>query len=100
VVDVARMPECRSWNLQVDNYWMESLDYRYLRIHVNKHTARYADDGSVRIVIACRNPGVANWLDTAGHRVGTMCFRWIGADEQVHPQCRVVKIDSLAPAGN
>ena len=100
VVEVARIPQCQSWNLQVDNYWMESLDYRYLCIHVNKHTAQYRPDGSVRIVIAGRDPGVGNWLTTAGHRVGTLCFRWIGASEQVHPSCRVVKIDSLAQVGN
>ena len=99
VVEVARIPDCRSWNLQVDNYWMESLDYRYLQIHVNKHTAQYAADGSVQIVIAGRDPGVGNWLNTAGHRSGTLCFRWIGASEPVHPACRVVKIDSLLQAG-
>lgn len=95
VVDVARIPECENWNLQVDNYWMESLEYRYHKIHVNKHTARYNDDGSVRIVIASRDPGHPNWLDTAGHRVGTICFRWIGADEQVHPSARVMKLAEL-----
>jgi len=49
-------------------------------------------------VIAGRAPGVGNWLNTAGHRSGTLCFRWIGASEQVHPTCRVVKIDRLEQA--
>ena len=89
--------ECRAWNLQTDNYWMESLDYRYHRVHVNKHTAHYRADGSVRIVIAGRDPAVPNWLDTAGHRCGTLCFRWIGAEEIVHPTTRVAKIADLAP---
>jgi hypothetical protein len=95
VIDVERIPECRSWNLQVDNYWMESLDYRYHTIHVNKYTAVHRPDGSVRIVIAGRDPGVPNWLDTAGHRNGTLCFRWIGAAEIVHPTARVMKIAEL-----
>jgi len=96
VVEVERIPECRTWNLQVDNYWMESLDYRYHRIHVNKATAQYEADGSVRIVIAGRDPGVPNWLHITGHREGTLCFRWIGATEYVHPVCRVVKLADLA----
>jgi len=95
LVELDRVPECRAWNLQVDNYWMESLDYRYHRIHVNKNTARYGADGSLRIVIAPRDPGLPNWLDTAGHRRGTLCFRWIGTTEVLHPRTRVVALDSL-----
>jgi hypothetical protein len=50
----------------------------------------------VRIVISARDPGVPNWLTTAGHRQGTLCFRWIGAEEIVHPKTRVAKIADLA----
>jgi len=88
-------PACDSWNFQLDNWWMESLDYRYHRIHVNKHTATAEDDGSVRIVVAHEDPGLPNWIETAGHRHGTMCFRWIGAKEQPQPQTRVVKLAEL-----
>lgn len=95
VIEVPKVPSCDNWNLQVDNYWMESLDYRYLKIHVNKHTAHYNDDGSVQIVIGEHDPGHPNWLTTAGHRQGTLAFRWIGAEEIVHPTTRVVKTDSL-----
>ena len=41
VVEVPRVPPCESWNLQINNHWMESIDYRYHRAHVNKHTAVY-----------------------------------------------------------
>ena len=67
---------------------------------MNKHTAQKKPDGSVTIVLAHRDPGVANWLDTAGHRLGTLCFRWVGAKETVHPRTRVVKVGDLrAEAG-
>jgi hypothetical protein len=88
-------PVCEAWNFQLDNHWMESLDYRYHRIHVNKHTARYRDDGSVRIVVAHEDPGVPNWVETAGHAQGTMCFRWIRAEHHPQPQTRVVKLSEL-----
>ncbi|MCA9512046.1 MAG: DUF1214 domain-containing protein [Myxococcota bacterium] len=95
----ATPPACESWNFQLDNHWMESLDYRYHRIHVNKHTAVYEPDGSVRIVVAHRDPGVPNWVDTASHAQGTMCFRWIRADAHPQPRTRVVKLSEIAGAG-
>ena len=84
-------PQCESWNFQLDNHWMESLDYRHYQIHVNKHTAVYESDGSVRIVVSHSDPGVPNWINTVGHAQGTMCFRWIRADEHPQPKTRVVK---------
>ena len=95
VVEVEDIPDCENWNLQVDNYWMESLDYRYHKIHVNKHTAQYRPDGSVQIVIADSDPGVPNWLETAAHRKGTLCFRWIGAKDIVHPRAQVKKLKDI-----
>jgi hypothetical protein len=88
-------PSCESWNFQLNNHWMESLDYRHQRIHVNMHTATYEPDGSVRIVVAHENPGLPNWIDTAGHRHGTMCFRWIKAAEHPQPKTRVVKLREI-----
>ena len=84
-------PECEYWNFQLNNYWMESLDYRHHRIHTNKHLACYEDDGSVRLIVAHADPGLSNWIETAGHTSGTMCFRWVGAKEHPQPQTRVVK---------
>jgi hypothetical protein len=50
-------------------------------------------------VISHRDPGVANWLDTEGHRRGLIMLRWQGlsgalADEQ-QPSARLVAFDSL-----
>jgi hypothetical protein len=91
----ATPPECESWNFQLDNYWMESLDYRFHRIHVNKHTAHYESDGSVRLVVAHQDPGVPNWLETTGHSRGTMCFRWLRAKDAPQPQTRVVPFSEV-----
>ena len=95
-IQLPRIPVCRYWNLQINNYWMESLDYRYQRIHLNAHTAHVNADGSVNIVLAHRDPGHANWLETTGHREGTFCLRWVGCQEPVHPQCRVVPLAQAA----
>jgi len=94
VID-ARPPECEHWNFQLNNYWMESLDYRYYPIHVNKHTAKYRPDGSVRVIVAAENKGFDNWIDTVGHEEGTMCWRWVRANEHPEPQTRVVQLSEL-----
>jgi hypothetical protein len=91
----AEPPPCEFWNFQLNNYWMESLDYRYHRIHYNKHTTRYRPDGSFRLVVAHADSGVPNWVDTAGHTHGTMGFRWVKAAAHPRPQARVVKIAEL-----
>lgn len=91
----ATPPECETWNFQLDNHWMESLDYRYFTIHVNKHTAEYRTDGSVQIVVAHQDPGVPNWINTVGHDCGAMSFRWIRAKAHPQPQTRVVKFKDV-----
>jgi len=92
------IPECYFWNVQVDNWWWESLDYRYLPIHVNKTGARYEKDGTVRIVLAHSDPGVKNYLDTAGHTSGTMLWRWIAAKSHPMPSLKVMKLSDVPKA--
>ncbi len=92
----ATPPKCRMWNFQLNNHWMESLDYRHLTIHINQHTAQLEEDGSVRIVVAHEDPGVPNWIQTGGHGFGTMCFRWIHATEHPEPHTRVVPFREIS----
>ena len=95
VLESAKIPECQTWNFQLDNWWMESLDYVNHTIHVNKHTAHYEPDGSVKVIISHTDPGHPNWIETAGHNNGTMCWRWIGANEHPDVEARVVKVSEL-----
>ncbi len=88
-------PECKMWNFQVDNYWMESLDYRYLPICVNKHSARLSADGSVRLVLSNENLGFKNWLDIDNHTTGTMLLRWTEAKSHPVPVCRVLPLSQV-----
>lgn len=99
VIEV-KPPVCEHWNFQLNNYWMESLDYRYFRIHTNKHLARYETDGSVRIIVAHRDPGLPNWINTTGHSSGTMCFRWIRAEQHPQPVTRVLRWHELETLKN
>ncbi|MDB5446953.1 MAG: hypothetical protein JWQ97_2270 [Phenylobacterium sp.] len=95
VVRIPRIPACDTWNLQVDNYWQESMDYRYFKSNVNKHTAQGDPDGGVTIVVAHRDPGHPNWLSTAGHTCGHFAMRWIRAAEHVDPVTRLVRFSEI-----
>jgi hypothetical protein len=64
------------WNVQLGNRWFQSLDYQYRQTSLNSEQAIHDSDGRYRFVIAHEDPGVANWLDTAGHADGVMYFRW------------------------
>jgi hypothetical protein len=88
-------PECDYWNFQLNNHWMESLDYVHHRIALNRHEAVLEPDGSVRIVVAHEDPGQPNWLSTAGHAFGTMCLRWVRARSHPRPRTRVVELARL-----
>jgi hypothetical protein len=88
-------PKCPYWNFQLNNYWIESLDYRYFCITLNKHSAEYRPDGSVRLLVAHRDPGLGNWIDTANHRCGTMSLRWIKSTEFPPVNARKLKSAEL-----
>ena len=79
LVEALPPPGVDTWNYQLNNHWMESLDYRYYQIHVNKGRAVLRPDGSIAIVVARSDPQLpgVNWVDPAGHEFGTCCFRWI-----------------------
>jgi hypothetical protein len=61
---------------QLSNLWGESLDYANYLTSLNGFQLEPDDDGLIRWVIAHRDPGVPNWLDTTGHREGFMAPRW------------------------
>ena len=95
-----RPPACEYWNFQLNNHWLESLDYRYHTISLNKHSAVARPDGAVRLIVAQRDPGLGNWIDTCAHRRGTMSLRWVRAAslEQARatlPHTRVVRWHEL-----
>lgn len=91
-------PDCGNWNFQLNNYWMESLDYRYHNICISKGNAHFEADGSVKVIVAHKDPGKPNWIETCGHNEGTMCWRWYRLDEgakPIEPSCRIVSNHEL-----
>ena len=96
-----RPPKCDTWNFQLNNYWMESLDYRYFNICLNSFTAVPEDDGSYRVIVSHLSPNHPNWIETAGHFEGTMCWRWYRPEEEVPQELdvAVVPLKELLKSG-
>jgi len=86
------VPECPCWNFQLANYWLESLDTKHRPVWINKHNATLNADGTLTIVVAARDPGFGNFVDTDGHDNGGMLLRWVGAKHHPTPVCRVIRL--------
>jgi hypothetical protein len=92
-----RPPECDYWNFQLNNYWLESLDYRDHRIDLNHAFARPEADARVRLVVAHRDPGHPNWIETAHHTRGTMGLRIVKGRTRPVVEHRVVGLGEVPP---
>ena len=91
------MPDCDFANLVLWNPHMQTIDYRSRRSSLNNVQMELGPGGSFRIVISQQDPGVPNWLDTGGHRRGTMFWRFLLPKEDPEtPRCRVVPVSEVA----
>jgi hypothetical protein len=62
--------------IHLSNLWGESLDYANRQSSLNAFQSEWDGDGAVRWVVAHRDPGIPNWLDTTGVRSGFISPRW------------------------
>lgn len=58
------------------NYWGGIGDYLNHRTCISSGKAAANPDGSLTFVVARRDPGVANWVETDGLDEGMLCVRW------------------------
>ena len=91
------IPPSRFTNVMLWNRHMQTLEYVHRQSSLNSAQIAYEPDGSYTIVVSHRDPGVANWLDTGGHRVGTIFWRYLLPEtDPTIAECEVVPVDSLA----
>jgi hypothetical protein len=84
------LPDARYWQFQLCDLWFRSADWFQRSNSINHLQARIDPDGRFRCVVAHRDPGVANWLDTAGEPEGILQYRWIWSRDNPHPTSRIV----------
>jgi hypothetical protein len=83
------------WSISLGNPWLETIHYGRHQSSLNGHQAVVDPDGLARFVLASQDPGVANWLDTAGHSNGAMLLRCVRTETAPVPGTRVVAVDEV-----
>ncbi len=81
---------------QIGNLWGESIEYANQLGSLNGHQMRCDSDGVRRLVIAHRDPGVPNWVDTTGHREGFMTARWAFSETPAEAQWPTISARKVA----
>lgn len=62
--------------LQLTEWLYRSLDYHKIQSSLTAAQSVVDGDGRIRLVIAHRDPGVANWIDTGGREHVLSIIRW------------------------
>ena len=87
----SELPEKRVyWNVQVIDALWNQAELVHCQTSLNGHQARIDSDGKFRAVLSLKDPGIDNWLDTAGNLQGMLIGRWYRCSS--HPVPSVKKV--------
>ena len=91
----ADVPDAKYWSLQLYRMrWFTPYDIS--RSTSLNHTQMHVGaDGRFHVVVAHRDPGVANWLDTEGRVQGLVNFRYFWGASLPKLEAEVVPVDDV-----
>jgi hypothetical protein len=96
LITEVKVPETyRYWSIILTNELYETTDWYNNQSSLNDKQGVVDSDGVFRTVISAGDPGVHNWLDTAGHPAGAIQGRWFEASEKPMPSIRKVKLSDV-----
>ena len=97
LIMLVQPPKTRYWNIALESRWHETADYLHRPTSMTLDEVNYNEDGSVEFILAHKDPGHPNWLDTSGHNFGFITLRWLDAmDEDVPmPELQVINWSDL-----
>jgi hypothetical protein len=97
LVMTGRWPACRSGYVCLWTRHQMTYDYVNRRVGLNRKQTRLEPDGSFRMVLAHRDPGVPNWIDTEGRPFGLVFWRYFLPEGEIEtPQAKVVPFAEIA----
>lgn len=87
--------------IQLGHHWWESLDYADRQSSLTADQSRVSSDGAYYYVIAHRDPGTENWLDTEGFQRGVIFMRFDGMQpalivDEEKPSATKVKFEDIS----
>ena len=90
-------------SMHLGTLWGESPDYANHQSSLNHHQMYMGPDGVQRWVVAHRDPGVQNWIDTTGVPRGFLSHRWAyselpAKDDWPRISARKLRFDEIADA--
>jgi len=109
IISVPECTDCTYQGAQIGSDWYASTDYETHQTSLTKAQAVTDPDGVMRFVVSERSPAgegqaIANWLETTGHRTGSMMLRWqrlerdLGAEDgPTVERVKLADVPSLLP---
>ena len=92
----AKHPEtCAYRSAILTNEVYETTDWYNNHSSLNGSQAKVDKDGMLRIVVSEKDPGVPNWLDTAGYPRGMVQGRWTNCSAQPVPSVKKVAVKDV-----
>jgi hypothetical protein len=89
----ARVPQkCLYHSMILTNEIYETTNWYDDLSSLNDSQSSPDADGILRVVVSAHDPGVPNWLDTAGYAQGLVQGRWTYCSEQPIPGVRKVRL--------
>jgi hypothetical protein len=88
------------WMITNMGPYMTSMDYLYRPVSYTPSRTQIDNDGKIRLIMAHRDPGFHNWLDTSGFEQGIAVNRNQATDRITEFRTRVVKhaeLDGIMP---
>jgi hypothetical protein len=100
VIEAHPSPGCRAFSLSLTDPFFSTIDWTNAHSSMNHHQA-LLQDGTMWAVVADADPGIHNWLDTTGHRLGVLQCRWLGGTAMPEVSLTpvpVTELDALVPS--
>lgn len=92
-----RWPECRSANLVLWNRFMQTYDYVNHQVWHNRAHTTLETDGSFKLILSHKDPGLPNWVSTQGEAFGLAFWRFMMVEGEVDtPVAELVELTDLA----